>query len=331
MNRSVLSSLLLLVSAGCQQRPVLEGANLAGLRELADAVDGDLLMEDVRELAAAHGSETPLDCRDFNFADRLCHLTHLDARALMRSKLEALGYEVSAFDTEDGLFSTSALIAEKRGTSRPDEVVLVGAHYDAFYQGADDNNSGVSGVLELARLFSGRAFDRTVRFVGFDLEELGLAGSIRYVASLPREERIVAALVFDCIGYSSTVPGSQMSVPGLPSRDTGDFLAVIANDVSLSRALEVRALVDELSLIPSLTLVAPGDGSAPLAGNLMHSDHAPFWLDGRPAVFMTDTAIFRNPHYHRDTDTPDTLDPAFLRGAVQVAAASLAYWAGGPR
>jgi hypothetical protein len=63
----------------------------------------------------------------------------------------------------------------------------------------------------------------------------------------------------------------------------------------------------------------------------MHSDHAPFWLDGRPAVFMTDTAIFRNPHYHRDTDTPDTLDPAFLRGAVQVAAASLAYWAGGPR
>jgi len=331
MNRSVLSSLLLLVSAGCQQRPVLEGANLAGLRELADAVDDGLLMDGVRELAGAHGSETPLDCTGFDFAQRLCHLTHLEARALMRRKLEALGYQVSAFDTEDGAFSSSAVIAERRGASRPDEVVLVGAHYDAFYAGADDNNSGVSGLLELARLFSTRTFDRTIRFVGFDLEELGLVGSTRYVASLPREEKLVAALVFDCIGYSDATPGSQISPPGFPPRDTGDFVAVIANDTSLSQALEVRALTDALALIPSVTLVAPADGAAPLAGDLMHSDHAPFWLDGRPAVFMTDTALFRNPHYHRDTDTPETLDPAFLRGAVQTAAASLAYWAGGPR
>lgn len=333
MSRSVLCSLLLLggMAAGCRQRPVLDGADLAGLRELADAVDADLLMDGVRELSALHGSEAPLDCTGFDLAERLCHLTHLDARTLMRDRLEALGYQVSAFDTEDGPFSTSAVVAEKRGASLPDEVVLVGAHYDAFYEGADDNSSGVSGVLELARLFSSRTFDRTVRFVGFDLEELGLVGSIRYVAGLPREERIAAALVFDCIGYADPAPGSQISPPGFPPRDTGDFVAVIASDTSLPQALEVRALTDVLSLIPSITLVAPADGAAPLAGNLMHSDHAPFWLEGRPAVLMTDTAIFRNPHYHRDTDTPETLDPAFLRGVVQTAAASLAYWAGGPR
>lgn len=329
MNRAV--PLLLLFSLGCQQRPVLDDANLAGLRELAGGVDADRLMEGVRELSALHGAETPLDCSGFDFSPRLCHLTRLDARVRMRGKLEALGYEVSAFDTADGRFSSSALIAERRGTTRPDEVVLVGAHYDAFYQGADDNSSGLSGVLELARLFSNRAFDRTVRFVGFDLEELGLVGSTRYVASLPREEKIVVALVFDCVGYSDSTPGSQLSLPGLPPRDRGDFLAVIANDASLPQALEVRALTDALSLIPSVTLVAPADGASPIAGNLMRSDHAPFWLDGRPAVFMTDTANFRNPHYHRDTDVPETLDPAFLRGVVQTAAASLAYWAGGPR
>lgn len=325
-----LALLLALSGVGCSERPTLESPNLPGLRELADSVDGDRLMARVWELSTAHLGETPLDCTGFDGYDLFCHLTREGAGALVRRELEGLGYQVESADSGEGVFRTSVLFAEKRGATRPDEVVLVGAHYDAFYQGADDNSSGVSAVLELARLFAGRTFDRTIRFVAFDHEELGLVGSSRYAQSLPEEEQLVVALVFDCIAYADSTPGSQRSLPGLPSPSAGDFLAVISNQLSLPRALEVRALQDALELVKVVTLTAPEDGASPVSGNLMRSDHAPFWLTGRSAIFMTDTANFRNPHYHKETDTPDRLEPVFFRGVVQLSAASLAYWAGGP-
>ena len=323
--------LLVLLGAGCAQQPALESPNLAGLRELADGVDGSQLMARVQALASAHLADTPFDCTGFENRPEFCHLTRGGAGAQVRGELERLGYQVSSLDTEDGRFSTAILFADKRGATRPEEVVIVGAHYDAFYQGADDNSSGVSAVLELARLFAGRTFERTVRFVAFDHEELGMVGSTRYVLSLPADEQIAVALVFDCIAYADSTPGSQTSIPGLPSMPAGDFLAVIANQRSLPRALEVRALQGELNLMKVVTLAAPQDGTSWITGNLVRSDHGPFWLTERSAVFMSDTANFRNPHYHKETDTPDRLDPVFFRGVVQLAAASVAYWAGGPR
>lgn len=334
MRRPMLLTLAGLVAA-CAP-PALVEPNLDGLRAMTAEVDPDRLMGEVSALVAQHLSDTPLSCaglEDLAEAQpRFCNHTRDRARERMRQQLEALGYVVSenTFTDADARYSTRNLIAEHRGASRPDEVVLVGAHFDAFWGGADDNSSGVAAVLEIARIVRSRSFDRSIRFVGFDLEEIGLVGSTRYVNSLG-DGKLVASLAFDCIGYSSTEDGSQLSLPGLPAPSQGDFIAVIANEPSRQRATEARLLNDALGLAKMIGIVAPSDGASPIAGNLMRSDHAPFWLTGREALFFTDTANFRNPHYHQETDLPQTLDPAFLADAVELSLATVGYWAGGPR
>ncbi len=305
---------------------------------MAAQVDGDRLMGLVTEVVAAHGQDTLVDCSFLSEWEReaagkqLCHLTRQKAGELMQARFEQLGLRVRRQETPGTPFSTSNIIAELPGTSRPEEIVLVGAHYDAYHAGADDNTTGVAAVLELARVLSQYKFERTLRFVGFDFEEYGVVGSARYVDTRSEHpERIMASMIFDSIGYYSSKPGSQQSLPGLPTPSAGDFLAVIANDVSSTRASELYALNEALKLMKVVPLIAPRDGTGPLTGNLMRSDHQPFWLRGHEAVFLTDTANFRNPNYHQDTDTLDTLDPTSLRQAVRISAATLAFWAGGPR
>jgi Zn-dependent M28 family amino/carboxypeptidase len=249
---------------------------------------------------------------------------------MLADSLASLELPVRRQTTESGGVTVSNVIAELPGTTRPDEVVLVGAHFDAYYGGADDNSSGVAAVMELARVLSRYRFERTLRFVGFDLEEVGLVGSNRYVDTLGGE-RLVASVVFDCIGYYDSRPGSQSSIPGLPAPSTGDFLGAFANDDSRQQATELYALSQALHLINVVPIISPGRGAYPLTGNLLRSDHAPFWITGRNALFLTDTANFRNGNYHQETDLPETLDPVSFRKAVQASAAALAYWAGGPQ
>lgn len=332
----LLLCLALLGAASCSEKPLLEGAQLERLREIATQVDQERLMGLTRELVTAHQEDTPVDCSSFQdfpdegARDALCHLSRERSGARMQSGLEALGLHVARNEASSGPFATSNIIAELPGTTRPWEVVLVGAHYDSFYSGADDNSTGVAAVLEIARVLSQYHFERTVRFVGFDLEELGLVGSSRYVEQLGPDE-IVASVVFDCIGYYDSTPGSQSSIPGLPSPSAGDFLAVIGNDVSSRKASELYALNDALQLTKVIPIISPADGASPVGGNLMRSDHTPFWLTGRDSLFLTDTANFRNHNYHQKTDTLETLDPASFRRSVQISAAVLAYWAGGPQ
>lgn len=326
-----MAGLALLALCGCASEPVLQDPQLEQLTALSAQVDGELLMDTLRELVDAHRHETPLDCSELD-GERYppyCHLTRERAGALMQTRLEALGLSVQRNESSSSRFPTSNIIADLSGTTHPEEVVLVGAHYDAFYAGADDNTTGVAAVLELARVLSQHRYPRTLRFVGFDLEEVGLIGSTRYITSQSGPERIVASLVFDCIGYFDSRPGSQQSLPGLPTPAAGDFLAAIGNDVSSRRAAELYALNQALNLIPLVSILAPRDGTSPTVGSLMRSDHTPFWLTGHEALFLTDTADFRNPHYHQETDTVDTVDPSGFQKVVQLSAATLAYWAGG--
>ena len=322
---------LFVLLAGCAA-PSLEDTRAAAATALAEDVSTNRLVDSVSELVAAHTAEEPLDCTALNLdvidQERrpVCHLTRHNARALVRDRLETMGYAVSTQDEDDGEFSTSNVIGELRGTTKPEEVVLVGAHFDAFYAGADDNSSGVAAMLEIARALSQRTFARTIRFVGFDLEELGLVGSSRYVRA-GGADGLVAAVVFDCIGFSSTSENSQTAPLGLPVSSVGDFVGVIANGTSDGLARELRLVADRLGGIKTETAIAPGSGGWPMTGDLMRSDHAPFWLAGAPALFLTDTANFRNPHYHTDQDHPDTLDPAFLTGVTRLTAAAVAYWA----
>jgi len=330
--RSVFFLAVAVNAAACTTGSPLENANLAGLRELAAEIDAGRSMEDVQALVDSHAADEVLDCTQIDFdQEQYCHLSHLAARALVRTKLEDAGLEVTSQAVADGVFSTEVLTAEIPGVANDGRVVLVGAHYDALWMGADDNSSGVAAMLELARVLSVRKFDKTIRFVAFDLEETGIVGSFRYVERLEDKGAIVATVVFDCVGFTDRRPGGQKGLAGFPVPDTGDFLAVIANDQSAQLASDVWALNEELGITKLGVVVAPGTGLTPLSKNLLRSDHVPFWLADIPALQLTDTADFRNPNYHEPTDTIDTLDPEFLRQTIAMSASAIGYWAGGPR
>ena len=329
------TALLGLALGSCTSLPTLDPEGLTRAGDFASGVEQARLTSDVQSLVDAHQSDTPLSCDLFapgtNTERRpVCHVTHENSRQFVRQRMEALGLKVTTQDVEDPRFPTTNLIAEIPGTEHPEEVVIVGAHYDAYFVGADDNSTGVSAVLEIARLAAGKHFKRTVRFLGFDLEELGLVGSTRYMQQSRGNERIVASIIFDCIGYRDTAPGSQQGLPGFPLPSRGDFIAAIADEASRVRMEELYTLGQQLQYVPVRGIVTPEDGSGAASGNLMRSDHAPFWLTGQSAMLLTDTANFRNPHYHRDSDVFSTLDLDFFTGVTKLSAAGLAYWAEGP-
>lgn len=317
------------VLSACSERTVpLDVSRTEVVRELAARVDPGRLMARVQRLIDARRYEIPFDCARLpQGVDPLfCHLTRERLRELLESGFREAGLEVKHQAEASGDFPTYNVVAELPGTSHPERIILVGAHYDAFHDGADDNTSGVATLLELAEVLGSERFASTVRFVAFDHEELGLVGSTRYVGSGAASD-VVLALILDCVGFYSTEPGSQMSLPGLPSPDTGDFLAAIANDASARYAVELAALGRHLDSAKVVPLVSPGEGLAPLVGDLTRSDHTPFWLAGGTALFLTDTASFRNPHYHKESDTLDTLNPVLFGRTVQLLAGAVAYWA----
>lgn len=308
--------------------PSVDASIISRAHELSAEVDSAKVFGDVVALSALHASDTPVDCRTLNARlESWCHLTNASAQRAVADRFRALGLEPQ-FDGNDVHPATSNVVAELRGTSKPDEVILLGAHADAFYEGADDNSSGVAVMLEVARILSTRPLARTVRFVAFDHEEIGLVGSTRHTKSyvVPK-----VSLVLDCVGYADATPGSQGSLPGFPVPPAGDFLGAIANDVSRARLEEALLTLKGQSDVPPVqSIVAPGNGAGPLSGNLMRSDHAPFWLAGESALFFTDTANFRNPNYHTAKDTPDTLDEAFLAGVTRATLSALVTWGDAP-
>ena len=209
------------------------------------------------------------------------------------------------------------------------EAVLVGAHYDSVPRcpGADDNGSAVAAMLGCAAACSFWHPVLPVIFVAFNCEEDALAGSRDFVATyVPNAPfKIRSAHILEMVGYASSAPGSQRVPAGLPVKvsDRGDFLGLLANRRS-------NALLDSiLSNAATYTPQLPVTGLKVWLGLEKHfpvlarSDHAPFWAQEIPAVMWTDTSEFRNPNYHRYTDTPDTLDYAFLRKVTQLLAATV--------
>jgi Zn-dependent M28 family amino/carboxypeptidase len=183
-------------------------------------------------------------------------------------------------------------------------------------------------VLEVAHLLARtEAGSRTV-FALFTEEETGLLGSRQFVDGLdPRvRARLEGVVVMDAVGFASHEPHSQKAPPPLQrfAPDVGDFLTVltIRDDAAFSDQLvSMRNAV-----APGLPLVtfSPPRLVADQLRDLWRSDHAPFWSAGLPALFLTDTGNFRNPHYHRPDDVPATLDGEFLASVAEVLAALFA-------
>jgi len=235
------------------------------------------------------------------------------AAAYIGDSLRRMGYQVRGESYLVGGKPVSNILVELPGSSRKDEIVLVGAHYDSVPDcpGANDNASGVAALLELARQFRETRPGRTLRFVAFVNEEppffqTGLMGSrVHAVNARKRGEKIVAMLSLETIGYYSDAPGSQHYPPpfSLFYPDSGNFIAFVGNLASRSLLHTAIKTFRDTTPFPSEGLAAPE-----FITGISWSDHWAFWQEGYPGIMITDTAPYRYPHYHEPTDTPDRLD-----------------------
>ncbi|MEV8511388.1 M20/M25/M40 family metallo-hydrolase [Dactylosporangium sp. NPDC051484] len=230
-------------------------------------------------------------------------------------ELSAMGLAVRV-ERYGGELHQVNLVAEIQGGTSDDAVELC-AHWDSVEEspGADDNASGVAGVLEAARALRDAELPaRTIRFCFFGGEEESFLGSKAHMAHItPRTESIV----FEMIGFTAArqrFPGELAGVVDPPER--GDFIALVADEASQGLLARFAGHLE----VPGLPLVLPGFAREVA----MRSDHVPYWNTGRRALLVTDTADYRNPHYHRPGDTADTLDYSFAAGVVAAAVRTVA-------
>jgi len=220
--------------------------------------------------------------------------------------LESLGREGS---------EAANVIMDLRGKSS--DLVVIGAHYDSVPDtpGANDNASGVSVGLYLAKQLSGGHFRNSLRFVFFANEEppyfqnpgMGSLAHARGCAA--RGERVVAMLALESLGYYSEEPKSQR-YPwpiGLLYPDRGNFVAFVGN-------LGSRSLVRESVRSFRANAQFPSEGAALPGGipGVGWSDHWSFWQSNYPAIMVTDTAVYRDPNYHQDSDVPSNLNYGYM-------------------
>lgn len=201
---------------------------------------------------------------------------------------------------------------EIRGT-RP-EILVVGAHYDSVFgsPGANDNASGVAGLLALARRFAGKPCGQTLRFVAFVNEEPPYfqteeMGSLVYAKRCKaRDDKITAMISLETIGYFSDAPRSQV----YPSPGLGLFYPTIGNFIGFVGNVPSRALVRRAVRLFRDQKKIPAEGAAlpSFVPGVGWSDQWSFWQCGYPAIMVTDTAPFRYPYYHMSSDTPAKLD-----------------------
>jgi Zn-dependent M28 family amino/carboxypeptidase len=298
-----------------------------------DMVEGDRLMATIRDLPAKRSA-----------IGSPAHKEGLRAtQTLLRERLAALGLTPTVHEfawpspaarmgededapPQNEPVTWQNILVDLPGTDLKHEVLLISGHFDAVPMGpgADDDGTGTAAILELARVLKNRPTRRTIRLALFNLEETGLVGSTAYAKSLrdgaragahpadPPGETIIGMASLEMLGYFSDEPDSQKSPippqPGVFEPPTvGDSICVvgIARDQTF-----IRRLVAEMrAAAPALKVTSVDFLPVPIP-DVTRSDHRAFMAMKVPAVMVTDTANFRNPHYHQPTDTIDTIDAA---------------------
>jgi len=235
------------------------------------------------------------------------------------------------------------IVATKMG-KEANRIVVIGAHYDTVSNspGADDNGTGIAALLELARILGRHSYSKTLVLVAFDMEEIGFAGSIDFVRKLSPDSTVEGAIILETVGYIAEKENTQKIPSGFSllygqqvgkvrrNQHRGDFITVIHNgkskklaslfagaNLSQKEAVRLVFIRDPLDL-PVLGAVLKR--LLPALKNLLRSDHVPFWLEKISAIQLTDTANFRNPNYHRPTDTIETVNFPVLQRLVQAVA-----------
>jgi len=236
------------------------------------------------------------------------------AARYISGELAALGYPVTKQSFTYDKLPLQNVIAELKGTASPERVLVIGAHYDTVRTtpGADDNASGVAGLLGIARLLAGKKPAVTVRFVAFAFEEPPAyrtqhMGSYHYAKDLDaRGEQVVGMICLEMIGFFTDREGSQhYPLPFMKLRfpKTGNYIALVGNRKSRTFTEGMAASFRKATDLPLVTLNAPA-----FVVGIDFSDHWSFNKFGIPAFMVTDTAFYRNPNYHSPLDLPDTLD-----------------------
>jgi len=263
----------------------------------------DELRRDVTRLA--------VDIGERNILNRPQQL--VQAADWIEAELKAAGLAPERQEYEVSGTACCNLEAGLRGASRPEEIVVVGAHYDTVpgTPGANDNTSGLAAMLALARRFAGRKTGRTLRFVAFVNEEKPYAHTDRMGSRVyarrcrERGEKVAGMMSLETIGCYDDRLGSQRYPPpfGLFYPSAGNFIAFVGN--LRSRRLVRRAVAAFRQGEPF-----PSEGAAvpEIVPRVRDSDHASFWHAGYPALMVTDTANFRYPYYHTPEDTIDKID-----------------------
>ncbi|MEM7469095.1 MAG: M28 family peptidase, partial [Pseudomonadota bacterium] len=273
----------------------------------------------------------------------------------LTNELESYGYTVAREEMQIGVGedqrSSANIVAEIAGTTNPDEIFIIGAHFDTVRTsfGADDNASSVAGMLEIARVLANQSLPKTIRFIGFTFEEVGYLGSKLHAETAKANgENIIGMFSLEMIGYTCTTPNCQVEFKDdptcpLPSEfpyqqcvfspseciqitppgiTTGERIAITVNLPStqiLHILLGAREqFVSDLEIFAGEVL---GDGGC--FPDTQRSDHASFWAEAFPALMLNDTGPFRNTNYHLPADVPDTIDFPFATKVTKLALATV--------
>lgn len=266
-----------------------------------------------RELAAALKRDVETLALDIGPRGTFAPGRYRLAEDFLTSALTRAGYEVKrhafeAFDVE-----CANLEAILPGRESPERVLILGAHYDSIEgcPAANDNASGVAGVLAAARAMAADKPACTVRFVLFANEEpphfnMDTMGSQIYARRCQLDRHHLRMVCLETIGCYSKMKGSQrwpIQALDMLLPDIGDFIALVGITESQRFIKAASQAFEKQQAFPMLAAAAPAS-----TNYLSASDHRGFNESGYEAFMITDTAPFRYPHYHEPTDTPDKLD-----------------------
>lgn len=207
--------------------------------------------------------------------------------------------------------------------------IIVGAHCDVCgnQEGADDNASGVVGLLELARMLDGKLLYQRIDLVAYTLEEppyfrTNNMGSYRHANSLDQDNVNVSGMVcLEMIGYFSDKKNSQTySDPSMASvyGTTGDYISII-NQTSPGKFVDqFYGLFEGTKRIKTARISAPAS-----VQGVDFSDHLNYWKFGYSALMITDTAFFRNKNYHEASDKMETLNVQKMSAVIEAVCGAL--------
>lgn len=290
--------------------PALDATDFAPIvEEMVDQVSGAQFMDDIGRLAgrvAVSVGGTPA-----TFVTRASHTALCDkAEQYVYERFQAMGYSDVAYDPFTfGSTSARNVVATLPGVETPHRIVIIGGHLDStspqsatLAPGANDNASGVAGVLQAAQILRNYSFRNTVKFIAFTGEEQGLHGSQHYAdAAAARGDSIVAVVIYDMIGWKDAIHGIDIEgeTAWLP-------LMNVMSD----------ACARYTSIAPTLVL------------NSWGSDHVPFQDNGFPAFLAIEKEYPDYPCYHQTCDTTGWNQPDFGAETIRAGLATVAHMAG---